>query len=250
MRNKLFAITGLLLIIVAVVAVFLFENNVKQNSQLLGLNVLVAKTTIQEGTVIKSLEQANELFTVKKIPQKDIVDGAIRVNAVDREVGFLDFIKDIFVPSEPQISPQDLKGLINKKVTTTLYRNQQVIDKYLSNDTVEFEKDERLFAIKTSYINSIGAEINKGDYVDVWIHYGQGSPKAGTSEKVIGPLRIVKIKDANNTEITSNQKLIPQVVIFKLNESQIALLSQKQFEGELFLTKWGVTPSADAFNNR
>lgn len=247
MRNKIFITLGVLLIIVAIIATFLFENNIVQNSQALGFNVLIAKTNIQEGTVIKNLNQANQLFTTRRIARADAVEGAIEVNAIDAKKagGFLDFIKGIFIPYEPQISPRDLQGLVGKKVTTTLYKNQQVVSSYLSNDPIEYKNDERLYAIKTSYIDSVGAEINAGDYVDVWVYYGQGTPKAGHSEKVIGPLRVIKIKDANNAEIGPNQKMIPQVVIFKLNESQIAVLSQKQFEGELFLTKWGRTPAVE-----
>lgn len=240
MRNKILIIIGILLIATSIISVFVFENNIKVNSETFGFDVLVAKRTIPAGTVIKDENQAASLFTARRITQSEAVAGAIKVNAVNTEPqNLIDRIAGIFVPKQSkQISPQDLRGLVGKKVVTTIFENQQVSNYALVNEPVEFKENERLFAIKTGYLESVGAEVSKDDYVDVWIYYGQG-PKAGTSEKVIGPLKVVKLKDANNVEITKDQKLIPQVVIFKLTEDQIALLSKKQYEGTLFLTKYG-----------
>lgn len=249
MRNKIFIILGILVIVFTIVAAFLFENNIRQNSELFGVNVLIAKTTIQEGTVIKSIEQANELFTVRRIVRSNVVDGAIEVNTTgdNQEHDIVYYVKKLLGFYEPQVAPEDLQNLLGKKITTTLYKNQQVLDQYIANDPVEYAGDERLYAIQTSYIDSVGAEISKGDYVDIWVYYNQHSSKAGFCEKVLGPVKIIKLKDSENTEITSsNRKAIPYVVIFKLNEEQIAVLRQKQAEGQLFLTKWGITPTVNA----
>ena len=84
-----------------------------------------------------------------------------------------------------EIADADLQALVNKKITTDIYKNQQVLSIYLSNDLVEFEEDERYFAVPTNYIDSVGAEISKDDYVDLWVHYGSKHEKEGTSEKLL-----------------------------------------------------------------
>ncbi|MDD4804668.1 MAG: hypothetical protein PHN69_05905 [Candidatus Pacebacteria bacterium] len=241
MRNKIFAVVGVLIIIVAVGTYFLFDINIRQQSQMMGVNILKAKTTIPEGTVIKNINQASKYFEISRTVQNDIVQGAVKVNAIKENKS----LKDCFMSTEDEISHEDLKGLVGKKTTVTISKNQQVLSNYLIDDTTEFNENERLFAITTTYKDSVGAEVTNSDYVDVWVYYGKGSPKAGVSEKIIGPLKIFRVKDGSNNEIkdgeSSGDKL-PQIVIFKLLEDQIALLSQKQHEGTLFLTKWGITP--------
>ncbi len=255
MRNKIFTILGILLVIATVGSYFLFDINIKQNSEAMGVDILIARTNIPEGTVIRRLEDANKFFVAKRIAQSDAVPSSIRVRTVKKDDGsFLDKIKSFFTVStgELEVAQEDLMLLLNKRITTNIYKNQQVLSIYLSDDIEEFDENERLFAVPTSYIDSVGAEISKDDYVDLWVQYGGNHERKGTSEKIIEALRVVKVKGANNEEIDSNSNkgngngAVPNLVIFKMTEEQIAVVRQKMHEGTLFLTKWGRKPSTEA----
>ena len=253
MKNKIFTILGILLVIATVGSYFLFDINIKQNSEAMGVDILIARTNIPEGTVIRRLEDANKFFVAKRIAQSDAVPSSIRVRTVKKDDGsFLDKIKSFFTVStgELEVAQEDLMLLLNKRITTNIYKNQQVLSIYLSDDIEEFAENERLFAVPTSYIDSVGAEISKDDYVDLWVQYGGNHERKGTSEKIIEALRIVKIKSANNEEINNNSNkgngTVPNLVIFKMTEEQIAVVRKKMHEGTLFLTKWGRKPSTEA----
>jgi len=253
LRNKIFTILGILLVIATVGSYFLFDINIKQNSEAMGVDILIARTNIPEGTVIRRLEDANKFFVAKRIAQSDAVPSSIRVRTVKKDDGsFLDKIKSFFTVStgELEVAQEDLMLLLNKRITTNIYKNQQVLSIYLSDDIEEFDENERLFAVPTSYIDSVGAEISKDDYVDLWVQYGGNHERKGTSEKIIEALRIVKIKSANNEEINNNSNkgngTVPNLVIFKMTEEQIAVVRKKMHEGTLFLTKWGRKPSTEA----
>lgn len=246
LRNKIFTILGILLVVAATGSYFLFDVNIKQNSLAMGVDVLVAKQNIPEGTIIRSIEDANKYFGVRRITQAEAVPSSITVNVKQTQPrNLLERIKNSFTFQELEIAEADLKALVNKKVTTNIYKNQQVLSIYLSNDLIEFEDDERYFAVPTSYVDSVGAEISKNDYVDLWVHYGSEHEKSGTSEKIIEALKVVKVKGANNEEV-GEEGIVPSLVIFKMTEEQIALVSQKMYEGSLFLTKWGKTPDKEA----
>ena len=179
LRNKIFTALGILLVIVTIGSYFLFDANIKQNSQAMGVNIVIAKENIPEGTIIRSVQEANKYFGVKRIAQTDAVPSSIRVNVkqTSSEGNILDRIRKTFVPEVLEIADADLQALVNKKITTDIYKNQQVLSIYLSNDLVEFEEDERYFAVPTNYIDSVGAEISKDDYVDLWVHYGSKHEK-------------------------------------------------------------------------
>lgn len=246
MRNKIFTILGILIVILSVGAYFLFSANVKNNSEAMGINVLVAQKDIPEGTVIKNTDQAAELFSVRKMAQAEAVENAATVNAVNlANPDLFSKIKNYFVPQGYEASLEDLKGLVNKKVTRDYLKNEQISGKFLSNDIIEFADDERLFAVPTTYTDSVGAEVKMGDYVDLWINYGDKHARAGKSEIVAERLRVVKIKDGNNVEITDGKE-IPKLVVFKLDEDSIAKISELSLQGAMFLTKYGVTPTAPA----
>lgn len=247
MRNKILTILGTLVILISIVSVFLFDANIRQNSLSMGFNVLIAKENIQEGTIIKSVDEAASLFTTRRIAQTEAVENAIKVNSISANKNLIERIKSKLIPTNDYIKPEDLQALVNKKVVNQIYKNQQVLSLDLSEDTTTFKSDERYFAIPVDYVSSVGAEISKGDYVDIWIRYGNKHINAGQSEKVIGPLKIQNIKDGNNEAIDSEGSNIPGVVILKVNEKQIKLLSELMNEGTLFLTKWGITPSDNTY---
>ena len=73
LRNKIFTALGILLVIVTIGSYFLFDANIKQNSQAMGVNIVIAKENIPEGTIIRSVQEANKYFGVKRIAQTDAV---------------------------------------------------------------------------------------------------------------------------------------------------------------------------------
>lgn len=242
MRNKIFTILGILIVLLAFGSYFFFDLSVRENSEVMGINVLIAKQDIPEGTIIRSAQEAEALFGVRKISPNEAVASAIRVNTVAAKAdNFLARIQNFFSRNSEQISTEDLQNLTNKRITAQVYKNQQMLSINLSDDITDFQDDERLLAVPINYINSVGGEIKKGDYVDVWLSYKNGDK---VSEKVIGPLRVIKLKDANNKEIAPNSAVIPTIVLFKLNEAQIESVSGKMHHGDVFLVKWGITPTA------
>ena len=242
MRNKIFTILGILIVLLAFGSYFFFDLSVRENSEVMGINVLIAKQDIPEGTIIRSAQEAEALFGVRKISPNEAVASAIRVNTVAAKAdNFLARIQNFFSRNSEQISTEDLQNLTNKRITAQVHKNQQMLSINLSDDITDFQDDERLLAVPINYINSVGGEIKKGDYVDVWLSYKSGDK---VSEKVIGPLRVIKLKDANNKEIAPNSAVIPTIVLFKLNEAQIELVSGKMRHGDVFLVKWGITPTA------
>ena len=248
MRNKIFTILGILLLIVTIGSFFLFDANIKQHSPAMGWDVLVAKTNIPEGTIIRNLEDAEKYFGVRRVTQAEAVPNSIKVNVTGKEnESFLDKIKRPFTYEEVEVTKEDLAALVNKKITTDIYKNEQVLSIYLSDDITEFEENERFFAVPTSYIDSVGAEVKKDDYVDLWVHYEGKHEHSGKSEKIIEALKVVKVKGANNEDLDNNDNnAVPNLVIFKMTEEQIAVVRRKMSEGSLFLTKWGKKPDIEA----
>jgi Flp pilus assembly protein CpaB len=246
MKNKIFTILGICIFVVSVASYFLFDINIRKSSTTMGVNVLIAKDTIPEGFIIRDAETANKYFGVIRLTQNEVVPSAISVSGQKQSGGgFFDQIKSLFSPTDYELASSDLTSLAGRKVTQTLYKNQQVIASYLTTDLTDFAPDDRLFAIPTAFQQSVGAEVHKGDYVDIWITYTDKT-REGMSEKILSPVRVVKLKDANNEEIGGSKNAIPQVIIVKVNEAQIKMLSEKMKVGDLFLVKWGVTPSQDA----
>ena len=128
-------------------------------------------------------------------------------------------------------------SLISDQITCT----SGWLAEYVSTDVVEFDVDERLFAIETSYVNSVAAEINEGDYVDLWLISSKNDETI--SKKLIGPLKIYKIKTGDNVTITDTSSAIPSIVLFKLDEEKIEYISTLKNEGTVFFVKYGNKPT-------
>lgn len=243
MRNKIFMILGILIIVVAMMAYLTFENTIREHSEVLGYDILIAKADIPEGTIIRTTEEAEKFFGTRRIPQNEVVSSAIHIEGVVQgETGIISTIRNLFLPPEKNISPQDLQNLTNKKIVENIFQNQQILKSYLSADIAEFAEGERFFAVPVTAIASVGGKIEKDDYVDVWVQY-----KDGVARKIVGPLQIIEIRDSNSREIEPGDVgRIPAIVIFKLNQEHITVISQKMNMGTMFLTKWGTTPQFPA----
>ena len=142
-----------------------------------------------------------------------------------------------------EVNEADVNQLIGYKITRTYAPNEQILANYVSTDIVEFAKDERLFAIETSYVNSVAAEINEGDYVDLWLISSKNDETI--SKKLIGPLKIYKIKTGDNVTITDTSSAIPSIVLFKLDEEKIEYISTLKNEGTVFFVKYGNKPTQE-----
>lgn len=240
MRNKILTVLGLLIMAGAIGSYFFFDTAIRQNSEVFGATVLVAKRDIAEGTVIRSVDQAADLFTVKRVPQVDLVPGAVVVENT-QELSFFQRARSWFTVTDA-VSTEGLKALVNRRVIEHIRQNEQVVGSQLSTDLTEFEADERLFAVAVTYLDAVGGEVRRGDWVDLWVAYRNDQGKI-RSEKIIGPLQVERIKNDNNQPIEGNSTAMPEVAIFKLNEAQIKTVSEWMRAGTVFLTKHGVTPS-------
>lgn len=239
MLAKIVRIIGVLAIVIGVVGAIYFSKTVSENSEYLGYSILVANDDIPQGTFIKDVEQAKKYFIAKKIRKVDLVNTALRVDTVESaDENLLSSLKAKLFPSTyGTITPELLNKLVNRTVLVKVMRNQQILDSYMEKGVaVDITKDEKEFAIPIDYLESVGGEIQKGDMVDLWIQYSDKA-NGGSAEKIIGPIKVNKIKDGNNEEIQIGDKRIPKIAIFWLKDDNIKLLRDKQQLGVFFLTK-------------
>lgn len=241
MRNKILTILGLVIVVAAVSSYYFFDAGIRQHSEAFGVTVLVAREEIPEGTLIRDAKQAGTLFKAKRVPRVDVVPGAIEV-AEARELSFWEKARSWF-SVEAEASVGDLQALVNRRVTETVRKNEQVLADQLSTDLTEFAPNERLVAVPVTYVDAVGGEVHKGDWVDIWVTYRDEQTKQYKSQKIIGPLELQLIKTGDNQVIDKHSKAIPQVALFKMGEDQIALVSTWIRAGTVFLVKHGVTPA-------
>ena len=233
-NRKVSAFLGVFCIGVGLFGFFFIDNNVRRTSKEMGDAILMAKVDIPEGFIIKSQQDLNDYFTVRKVPKTDEIKNAITVDTVEKFS--LSSILHKSELTDLHIDPNFIQNLVNKKVTTTLLPNQQVSANWLSNDVTEYGPNDRIFNFSVSLNTAVGGEINVGDYVDVW------TSQTSNIQKVLGPIRILKIKSPDNLESTPQQRIIPATVIVKCSEEQIIQLKKVENQN-LFLTKYGVKPS-------
>lgn len=244
MKN-LSKVIGILCLIIGLLGLFFIDNNIRRNSSSMGDAVLMAKENIPEGFIIryygndeaglaKTKEEIDKYFTIKKIPKSEQIQNALTVETTTK-LSLNSFFKKSEI-SHLSINDDFLKNIVNKKITMPLLPNQQISINWLSNDLTEFTDDERIFNLSVDLTSSVGGEINVGDYVDVW------TSKNGIAQKVLGPIRILKIKSADNLEPTNEQKVIPSTIIVKCDEEQIKELKKLE-SNSLFLTKYGIKPT-------
>lgn len=246
MKGKVITIIGVIIMILVGASYFMFEAFVKDSSNVTAQNVVVAKTEIPEDTVIHNAEEAAKYFEIKRISNTNVVDGAIIVDTGDYgDAGLISKLQDQF--SINTASTDAINQLIGYKLTRKYVANEQILIGELSTDVTEFDSNERLYAIETSYVNSVAAEINVGDYIDLWLVTIED--EITTSRKLIGPLKIYKLKTSDNVNITDTSTAIPSIVIFKLDEETIEYISTMQNNGTVFFTKYGTSPTQEDIDN-
>lgn len=235
-KPTIITILGVIIIVLSIGCYFLFDRTLKENSIAMGSTVLIAKQDIKGGCVIKSQQDVMKYFAVKKIQQSNLVKGVVSVPSKKVNGGMIG-------AAQYGLEVNTIKKLINKKIIKDIPCNQQILISDLSNQTIEFKNDERLFAIPVDFLTSVAGEASVGDHVDIWINKSSNQLQAKTSKKIMGPVQIVKIKDGNNINISksrnkiTNNPSIPKAVVIKANESQIKALSIEMQKGKLFLTK-------------
>ena len=248
MKGKVITILGIFVVIFAALAYILFESHIKDSSNLVAVNVVVANENIDSDTIIKDVEQANKLFTVKRIAIDDVVSGAITASSdttVDNSL--FTKIKEYFTKSD--IDKSQLSQLVNLKLTRAYSKNEQILSAFVSTDITEFAADERIYAPEGLIPNaSIATELHQGDYVDLWVIEQNPITKEFSSRSFYGPLKIYKLKDGESNELTGTSTSSSVNMVFKLNTEDIANISAGLKEETIkgcFVVKYGSTPTTE-----
>lgn len=246
MKGKIFTILGILIVLLAGFSYVLFEYHVKETSNLLSSNVIVAKTDIQMDTVIKSEAQASEMFFVKRVNVNDLVSGAIAVSSnTNNDNSIMSKIKSIFITPTPDTS--QLSQLVGLKITRNYKVNEQILSDYVSKDIEEFGSEDRIYSPNGKILinSTIATELHAGDYVDLWIiQYAEdgGQPIASS---FYGPLKIYKLKDAEGNVLTGQDTSAAVYPTFKISNKDIALIEStlNQENCTSFIVKYGSKPT-------
>lgn len=201
MKNKILAVLGVLLIIASLGAWYAYTLTIKENSELLGKDIIVLAQNVKEGD---PLTTAN--VKVKRIKQDDIVPGAI--------------------------SAAEGYKLNGKVAAIDLYTNEQItedrttIPEFMSTNTV------RLVSLPISRpISVLPGDVKANDYIDIWDRAG------GEPVQVLKNIRIVSLRDANNYDISSNPNAVPAALIMQANYLSEIIQLRKINESEMFITK-------------
>lgn len=250
MRGKILIILGVLIVFAAFAAYFLFDAAVDRDSELDPVGVLAARTDIPRGTIVNTLSRAQELFHVIHIHRDHLVPGAIvvPVSVPERGAGSaLNKIWSYLFSPEHVFTIRDIEYLIDKRITRSYSRNEQIIITHVTDEYLDLDRETRIFALPVNFIDSVAGEVLPGNFIDVWIRYDelgdstipdiQNDSEPVRIEKILGPLEVLMVKSADNMQITSYTQGIPAAVIVSMTESDIALVSEKMLEGTLFLTR-------------
>jgi len=252
MRSKLLIIFGILLVFSVVLAYFFLEVSVTHERQTEPVGVLAAKTDIPTGTVVRTIDDAQKLFHVITVQRSYVVPSAIKINleAEEGNNNIIIRILDYFLQPVPLAAISDLEQMINKRIVRSFRRNEQIIKDYISVDYLDFDKETRLFALPTNFIDSVAGEVSQGSYIDVWIRRtqlndvesivteGTYQPQTDRVQKLFGPLKVLSVKSSDNVHITDDAVGIPAAVIVSMRESDITVLTEEIINNStIFLTK-------------
>lgn len=248
MKGKIVTIIGIFVVILAAFAYIMFESHVKTSSNVTAVNVVVAKQDISCDTVVKDIEQAKQLFTVRRVSIDDVVSGAVTVSSTeDVDSSLFTKLKSYFVKSEPDYN--QLSQFVGLKLTREYAKNEQVLSDFVSTDITEFKENERIYTPDGLIVNSaIATELHKGDYVDLWILTQNEVTEEVTATSFYGPLKIYKIKDADSNELTGDATSATISLVFKLSNDDIANISARLQENDCigcFVVKYGAKPTQE-----
>jgi len=240
MKGKILIILGILIVLGSFLAYFLLEAAVVRERNLDPVGVLAAKTDIPEGTVVRSIEQAQSLFRVIEINREHVVPMAVQLTEQGNELvpeGLLNEIMSVLFPAERRLAANDIEDLVNKRLTRSYRENEQILTTYLSDEFLDLDKPTRLFAIPVTFIDSVAAEIFPGAFVDIWVRYNEPAGIGGITEKILGPYKVVSLKTNEGVALTRETPGVPDAVILRMTEEEITKAVDMMSFGTLFFTK-------------
>lgn len=249
MRSKILIILGILIVLGSFLAYFLLEAAVVRERNTDPVGVLAARVDIPEGTVVKTPEQANDLFQIIEVNREHVVPSSIQVGQVETEEriimpGIVDRIIRTLFPIERTLTITDTRDVINKRLTRSYKPNEQILTTYLSEEFLDLDKHTRLFAIPVTFIDSVAAEITAGSYVDVWVRFDEEdeSDESDVSaflftRKILGPHEVIEVKTDEGVTIIGETQGVPDAVVLRLTEQEIISAVSMMHEGTLFFTK-------------
>ena len=247
MKGKILIILGVLIVLGSFLAYFSLEAAVTRERDLDPVGVLAARTDIPEGTVVKTLEQAQGLFQIIEVNRENVVPTAIKTHSETAEISQMDFISEVIsylFPVERRIVVSEIEDVVNKRITRSYKENEQILTAYLSDEFLDLDKETRLFAIPVDFIDSVAAEIFPNTYVDLWIRYDEPDEGAQsnvrikeTVEKIQGPYRVIYIKTDEGVHLTREAPGVPDAVVLRMTEREIKNAVDLMNHGTLFFTK-------------
>lgn len=201
MKNKILAVLGVFLIIAAVGAWYAYTLTLKENSELLGRDVLILSKEVKEGD---PLTTAN--VTTKKVKQNDLVPGAI--------------------------SAAEAYKLNGKVAAIDLNVNEQITEARLTKPEYMATSSVRLVSLPISRpISVLPGNISANDYIDIW------SKAGGQPILVLKNVRVVSLRDANNYDISANANAVPAALIVQSNYLSEVVHLRSITESDMFITK-------------
>lgn len=201
MKNKILAAIGVMMIFASLGAWYMYSLTIRENSELLGQDILVVAQDIKEGDPITS-----QNIKIKRIKQDDIVPNAISA----------------------------AKGhLLNGKVAAiNLYTNEQITEDRLTLPEYMMTEEMRLLSITIANpVKTLPGKVNANEYVDIWTSGG------GKPELIMSNLRVLSLLDANGMDISGNPAAVPAALIVQANYYEDIVTLKEIGEADMFITK-------------
>jgi len=248
MKGKILIILGVFIVIGAFMAYFLLEATIVRERKSDPIRVLAAKTDIPEGTVVRTLEQANNLFRTIEVYREHVVATAVLVTEKREQPVAKNLLDEIllylFPVTERPLELQNIEGLVNKRLTRSYRKNEQILAAYVSDEFLDLDKPTRYFAIPVDFIDSVAGQIRRGDFVDLWIRYDDTETPDVESfivgrkaaEKLLGPHEVVLTKSDDGKVITNEAPGVPDAIVLKMSEEEIEKVVEMMTQGTIFFT--------------
>lgn len=204
MKNKILAVLGGFLIIASIVAWYAYTVTIRENSELLGTEILVLAENIPEGEAF-----TEDNVVSKKIKRSDIMDGALTLD--------------------------DIVKLEGKVAAINLYKNEQITKERLTTKEFVVSESVQVVAIPIdSAVKVFPGDLFVGEFVDVW---STTSGENGLPGRLLENVRIVGLRDANNYDISGNHSAVPASVIVQANFTSEIVALRGIDSSHLFISK-------------
>lgn len=201
MKNKIIGIIGCLIILLSIFAFVVYNNEFKNNSQIFGEEVIVAKDTISEGDTINE-----DNTVVKKVTQNQIVSDAI--------------------------TKEDFNKINGKVAAIKINKNEQILDSRLLEKDEYYPETSKIVALKVGLQGALSGSLAPGDRVEIW----ENDTINKTSEMKASNIKILAIRDTQNQDVSKSSSIPASVVIQVENNEELEAIKLIPPD-YLFLTK-------------